>query len=86
MEPITDLEIKLKLLPANPGIDLFPAGALFPTTRPFGLPFVIIGSIGRPFVSAAIAGLWGCIEAMLESMDGDCRFKLWTRAGVRGLL
>ena len=74
MEPITDLVIKLKLLPANPGIDLFPAGALFPTTWPFGLPFN--GSIGRPFVSAAIAGLWGCIEAMLESMRGNCRFKL----------
>lgn len=75
LELITHLEIKLKLLPAKLRVDFFPAGARLPTTWPFGLPFAFSGSIGRPFVSAAMAGLCGCIVAMLESMGGNCRFK-----------
>ena len=69
----------LKLLDAELEGIFFVGGVLLTTTWPFALLSVIDGPTGRPLVSAAIAGLYDCIVAILESMDGDCaysRFKL----------
>ena len=59
----------LKLLDADRDGIFFVDGVLLTTTWPFGLPSVIDGSTGRPLVSAAIAGLCGCIAVILENMD-----------------
>ncbi len=69
----------LKLLDADPDGVSFVGGVLLTTTWPFGLPSVIDESIGRPLVSAAIAGLYGRIVVMLDSIDRNCvysRFEL----------
>ena len=60
----------LKVLDAGLDGIFFVGGLLLTTTWPFALPSVIDESTGRPFVSAAIAGLYGCIAMVLESMDG----------------
>ena len=66
---VTYRAIMLKLLATNPGGVVFLAGPFFFTIYPFGFSLVFDGSIGRPLVSAAIAGLSGCIAAMLESIE-----------------
>lgn len=71
---VTYRVMMLKLLDADPDGLFFVGGVLPTTTWPFALPSVIDGSTGRPFVSAAIAGLYGCIVVILESMDGDCAY------------
>ena len=64
----------LKLLDADPDGVFFVDGLLLTTTWPFALPPVIDGSTNRPLVSAAIAGLYGCIVLIFESMDGNCAY------------
>ena len=76
---VTYRVMMLKLLDAELDGIFFVGGFLLTTTWPFALPSVIDGPTARPLVSAAIAGLCGCIVAILESMDGNCayfRFKL----------
>ena len=64
----------LKLLDAGLDGIFFVGGFLLTTTWPFALPSVFDESTGRPLVSAAIAGLYGCIAMILESMDGNCAY------------
>ena len=69
----------LKLLDADRDGVFLVDGVLLTTTWPFGLPSALDGFTGRPFVSAAIAGLCGCIAVILENMDRNCvypRFEL----------
>ena len=66
---VTYRVMMLKLLDADPDGVFFVGGVLLTTTWPFGLPSVMEGSTGRPLVSAAIAGLYGCIVVILENMD-----------------
>ena len=66
---VTYRVMMLKVLDAGLDGIFFVGGLLLTTTWPFALPSVIDESTGRPLVSAAIAGLYGCIAMVLESMD-----------------
>lgn len=48
-----------------------------PTTWPFGLPLAVVGSIGRPFASAAIAECWSCVVATVSWGKGGMEDKRW---------
>ena len=83
---VTYRVMMLKLLDAGLDGIFFVGGFLLTTTWPFALPSVIDESTGRPLVSAAIAGLYGCIAMVLESMDGTVPIpglSSYTRARVR---
>lgn len=71
---VTYRVMMLKLLDADLDGVFFVGEVLLTKTWPFALPSVIDGFTGRPLVSAAIAGLYGCIVVNLGSMDGDCAY------------
>ena len=66
----THLAIQPKLLIERFCVAPFSPVGLRPTTWPFVLPLALFESIGRPFVSAAIAEYCSCVEATVNCGKG----------------